>query len=189
MNCVLSPTQDLSSPRTATLSKAAQAIKLFLDSYNIADTWRFRNPTRRSYSFYSPVQKSYSHIDYFFLDSGLLPMVKECEYQAIVISDHAPLLLTLCIPASHDTYRPWRFNTLLLSDADFVKFVSKEITEYLACDQTPGMSSSVIWESMKAYLRGQIISYSAHVKKTLSKGHEQLTKSILELDTKIANTT
>ena len=70
-------------------------------------------------------------------------MVKECEYQAIVISDHAPLLLTLCIPASHDTYHPWHFNTLLLSDADFVKFVSKEITEYVACNQTPGMSSSV----------------------------------------------
>lgn len=85
MNCVLSPTQDRSSPRTATLSKAAQAIKLFLDSYNIADTWRFRNPTRRSYSFYSPVHKTYSRIDNFFLDSGLLPMVKECEYQAIVI--------------------------------------------------------------------------------------------------------
>ena len=114
-------------------------------------------------------------------------MVKECEYQAIVISDHAPLLLTLCIPASHDTYRPWRFNTLLLSDADFVKFVSKEITEYLACNQTQGMSSSVILELMKAYLRGQILSYSAHVKKTLGKRHEQLTKSILELDTKIAN--
>ena len=49
------------------------------------------------------------------------------------------------------------------------------------------MSSSVIWESMKAYLRGQIILYSAHVKKTLGKHHEQLTKSILELDMKIAN--
>lgn len=96
-------------------------------------------------------------------------MVKECEYQAIVISDHAPLLMTPCIPASHATYRSWRFNTLLLSDTEFVEFVSKEITEYLTRNQTPGMSSSVIWESMKAYLRGQIISYSAHVKKTLDK--------------------
>ena len=113
-------------------------------------------------------------------------MVKECEYQAILISNHAPLLL--CIPASHDTYCPWRFNALLVSDADFVKFVSKEITEYLAYNQTPGMSSSVIWKSMKAYIRGQIISYCAHVKKTLGKRHEQLTKSILELDVKIANT-
>lgn len=188
MNCVLSPTLDRSSPRATTSSKAAQAIKQFLNSYSMTDTWRFRNPTRKSYSFYSPVHKTYSRIDYFFLDNELLSLVRECEYQAIVISDHAPLLLTLCIPTTHTNYRPWRFNTLLLSDAGFIKFISNEITEYLARNQTPGMSSSVIWESMKAYLRGQIISYNAHTKKALKERLEKLTKDILQLDETLAHT-
>lgn len=103
-------------------------------------------------------------MDYFFLNSQLLQLIRECEYQAIVKSDRAPLLMTLCIPTTHTSDRPWRFNTLLFSDSGFVKFISTEITEYLARNQTPGMSSSVIWESMKAYLRGQIISYSAQIK-------------------------
>ncbi len=55
-------------------------------------------------------------------------------------------------------------------------------------NQTPGMSSSVIWESMKAYLRGQIISYSAHIKKTLNERLEKLTKDIFQLDETLAHT-
>lgn len=129
MNCVLSPFLDHSSPKTMAPSKTALAIQLFLNTYGMADTWRFRNPKSRSYSFYSPVHKTYSRIDYFFLDSQLLPLIRECEYQAIVISGHAPLLMTLCIPTTHSSYRPWRFNTLLLSDSGFVKLFSAEITE------------------------------------------------------------
>lgn len=129
MNCVLSPFLDRSSPKTMAPSKTALAIQLFLNTYEMADTWRFRNPKSRSYSFYSPVHKTYSRIDYLFLDSQLLPLIRECEYQAIVISGHAPLLMTLCIPTTHSSYRPWRFNALLLSDSGFVKFISTEIAE------------------------------------------------------------
>lgn len=121
MNCVLSPSLDCSSSKTVAPSRATRTIQMFLDSYGMVDTWRFRNPKSRSYSFYSSVHKTYSHIDYFFLDSKLLPIVTECDYQAIVISDHAPLLTTLCIPTKYSNYRPCRFNTLLPSGTKLPK--------------------------------------------------------------------
>lgn len=68
INCALSPLLDRSVFRSAPLSKSAKAIQLFLKTYGIADVWRFRNPDSRAYSFYSPVHKTYSRIDYFFLD-------------------------------------------------------------------------------------------------------------------------
>lgn len=186
MNCALSPSMDRSSPRTTIMSKTAHAIRLFLNTNGISDTWRFRNPTTKGYSFFSPVHGTYSRIDYFFLDKKLLPLVSKCEYQAIVISDHAPLVMTLRIPTSHTNYRPWRFNSLLLSDNFFVEHISTEITSFLERNQTPGMSSSVVWESMKAYLRGQIISYSARIRKALNEKLVKLTDDILNLDARLA---
>ena len=186
MNCALSPALDRSSPKNITTSKAALAIQLFLNTNGISDAWRFLNPTSKSYSFFSPVHGTYSRIDYFFLDKKLLPLISNCDYQAMVISDHAPLVMTLRIPTFHTNYRPWRLNSLLLSDEDFVKFISAEITFFLERNQTPGMSSSLVWESMKAYLRGQIISYSAQLRKRHNAKLEQLTSDILNLDATLA---
>lgn len=188
MNCVLSPTLDRSSSATGNISKAAHVLKTFLNANQISDVWRFQNPTSRSYSFFSPVHGSYSRIDYFFADKRLLPIIHKCEYQAIVISDHAPLLMTLCIPTSATNYRPWRFNSLLLSDEKFVQFISTEMTSFLEINQTPGMPHSIVWESLKAYLRGQVLSYNAQLRKSHNARLDQLTNEILDLDGVLALT-
>lgn len=186
MNCVLSPTLDHSSSRTVAISKSALTIQLFLHTNGLSDVWHFQNPTSKSFSFFSPVHGTYSHIDYFFR-LGPLPIVSKFEYQAIVISDHAPVLMTLCIPTSHTNNHPWGLNTLLLSDEGFVNFISAEITSFFEYNHTPEMSPSIVWESMKAYLRGQIISYCAlRLRKRNNARLEQLTNDILKLDATFA---
>lgn len=96
--------------------------------------------------------------------------------------------MTLCIPISQANYHPWRLNTLLLADENFNKFISSEITSFLEINQTPGMSPLTVWESMKAYLRGQIISYSAQQRKLHNMKLEQLANDILKLDSILATT-
>lgn len=187
LNCVLSPSLDRSSPKTIQPTKSTQVVNQLLKTYGMNDVWRFRNPGRRIYSYYSSVHKTFSRIDYFFLDNTFLPLVNKCKYQAIVISDHAPLSITLNMPTSSHGYRPWRFNTLLLSDAAFVKFISNEIDEYLVRNKTPGISSGLIWESLKAYLRGQIISYSAKAKRIQQERLRKIENEILQLDVALAH--
>jgi exonuclease III len=182
INCVLSPSLDRSSPKTMQPTRSTVVLNQLLKTYGMTDVWRFQNPGRRGYSFYSPVHKTYSRIDYFFVDNSLLSRVSKCEYQAIVISDHAPLLITLNLPSTSSGYRPWRFNTLLLSDTEFVKFISKEIHEFLEHNRTPGVSHCLIWETLKAYLRGQIISYSARVKKKQQERLKKIESDILRID-------
>jgi len=182
INCALSPLLDRSVFRSAPLSKSAKAIQLFLKTYGIADVWRFRNPDSRAYSFYSPVHKTYSRIDYFFLDKRILHLTKECDYGAMVISDHGPLSMKMSIPDTQSSYRSWRLNPLLLSEDEFTEFISSEIKIFLDINQTPGMSSSTVWESLKAYLRGQIISYCANKKRASTERIKKLTDEILELD-------
>lgn len=111
-------------------------IQLFLQAYGVADIWRFLNPTSRSYSFFSPVHKTFYRIDYFFIDKKLLPMVTACECQYIVISVHALLNMKLRIPSADSNYHPWRLNPLLLSEDTFVNFIDAEIKFFLAHNQT-----------------------------------------------------
>lgn len=122
INCVLS-SLDRSTLRKTPLTKSAQSINLFLEIYGIADVWRFRNPTSRAYSFFSPVHKTYSRIDCFFLNKRILHSIVECDYEAIVVSDHGPLSMKILVPDTQPIYRPWRLNALLLSEEEFVSFI------------------------------------------------------------------
>lgn len=131
INCTLSPVLDRSSPNKSSLSNSTRSIQLFLKSYGVADVWCFHNSTARKYSFYSPVHKTYSRIDNFFLDNRLLPLVTKCNYDDIVISDHSPLTMTMRIPNTQSSYRPWRLNSLLLSEEAFTNFIAAEITLFL----------------------------------------------------------
>lgn len=60
--------------------------------------------------------------------------------------------------------------------------MSTKIKIFLEHNQTTGMPFSVIWEAMKAYLRGEIISYSCHIRKTQTARLEELANAILKLD-------
>ena len=79
-------------------------------------------------------------------------------------SDHAPVGMTIKL-LSQRSRRSWRLDPLLLADSDFVEFVSEQIDFYLETNRTDDISASTLWEALKAYLRGQIISHNARTRK------------------------
>lgn len=180
-NCVLDPKLDRSSNKTQTLTKSAKLIRSFMDTFKITDPWRFKYPTSRSYSFFSPVHHSYSRIDYFLIDCKLVPAIRRCDYEAIVISDHAPHQMQLAFSNKHMP-RTWRFNNLLLADKSFTEFLKSNIEVFLIINDTGEVSKSTLWETLKAYLRGLIISYSAGTNRLRAERISSLTHEILDLD-------
>lgn len=156
-NCWLDPVLDRSSMNPNTASSSARYIQAFLSDYGICDVWCSLHPSDREYSFFSHVHHIYSRIDYFFIDCQLIPLVHSCAYQRIVISDHVPIVLSMSLPGLPQRDRQWRFNLTLLS-YNFVEFMEKEIAFFLTTNMSPDMSTSVVWDSLKGYLRGQIIS-------------------------------
>lgn len=126
-NCVLDPKQDRSSSNLTSFSKSARCINTFLQAYGVIDPWRFKYPTSKQFSFFSPVHQTYSRIDYFLIDQKLLPMITKVEYDSIVMSDHCPVLLKLRFPENIPPKRTWRFNPRLLADKKFVEFIHRLI--------------------------------------------------------------
>ena len=156
-NCWLDPELDRSSTKSATRSKSASYIQSFLSECGISDIWRSLHPTDRTYSFFSHVHHTYTRIDHLFVDDRIAPQVGSCDYQSIVISDHAPLVMSMTFSGIPKPTRHWRFNSTLLSNEKFVKFMEGQISLFLDINNTPDVSALTVWDALKAYMRGQII--------------------------------
>lgn len=130
-NCVMDPRYDWSNPKTLEQSAAAKAVSAFMTQTGCADPWRFLNPSKKEFSFFSSVHQSYSRIDYFFQDKALLPLVRSSEYSAIVISDHAQHSLNLDFSNIRGGVNQWRFDSGLLSDKEFCKYTSTNIDTFI----------------------------------------------------------
>lgn len=127
-------------------------------------------------------------MDYFFMDKRLIPHVHSCTYQGIVISDHAPVVMSLSLPDIPQPIRRWRFNSSLLSDSKFVKFIEERITFFLETNNTSNVSGLMVWDALKAYLREQIISFTANKKSHSEKERLVLASEILDIDNQYALT-
>lgn len=173
---------DRSNAASGTLSKSARCINEFLQAYGMVDVWKYKNPTSRQYSFFSAAHQVYSRIDFIFIDKRMLPLLRTCEYTGIVISDHSPVLMTLCFPDNMPSQGMWRFNSGLLADEKFVDFLSNQIDYFFETNCTPGMTYCNLWETMKAFLRGQIISYSAGMRKIKMERINQIISRINDID-------
>ncbi|XDV21516.1 hypothetical protein PO909_026607 [Leuciscus waleckii] len=158
----------------------------FMKQNGLIDPLRSRNPSIKNVSFFSHVHHSYSRIDYFFIDSTLNSCVNSSDYLGIVISDHSPLLLDIQLSTYKRSPPLWSFNSLLLADKEFCKLISNSIDEFLSFNYNDSSSYSLLWETLKCYLRGQIISYSALSNKQINARLNALTSVISNLDQRYA---
>ena len=181
LNLVVDPQLDRSCPKRFTPSCMARALSTFMNQVGCIDPWRFLHPTKRDFSYFSLVHRVYSRIDYFFVDKALLSSVGLTEYSAIVISDHAPLVLELSLSPS-PRCGPWRFNTGLLATKTFCEHISKQIDLFIDNNKSESTSPSLLWETFKAVMRGEIISYNAHSRKQKTKEQQDLVDAISKLD-------
>lgn len=57
---------------------------------------------------------------------------------------------------------------------------------FIKTNITPETSSLIVWDTLKAYLRGQIISFSVNMKKKAHKERLDLANQIKEIDKRYA---
>jgi len=187
LNCVMDPLLDRSSPRTQQQSAMAKAFSVFMQANGCVDPWRDQNPHGKTFSFYSNPHNTFSRIDYFFIDRSFLSAVESCEYTTIVISDHAALFVDINFSICQKERPLWRFNSLLLSDKAFCKNISDSIDLFISTNSTQGTSASLLWETLKAFLRGQIISYSILANKNKQLQFSNISKTISSIDRDLAS--
>lgn len=116
LNMVLDPGLDTTSGKTSISFRALKYLKQLLRTQHLVDSWRVLHNEVKDYSYYSKVHKMYSRIDVFMVDQFYLENVRNCTIEAITISDHAPITLTLSPIKAGYIERTWRLNESLLDN-------------------------------------------------------------------------
>ena len=115
------------------------------------------------------------------MPSSKIHRFTSCEYFARTLSDHAALLVT--VPASTPITRcnRWRFTSRLFNDSGFVNMINREIDSFLHINQNT-VNPNIVWDAMKAYLRGQIIAYTSSKRKKFLTKIQCLENNIRKLE-------
>lgn len=162
-NTVINPTIDRSSTSGNLRNwHSTDIIKQYMEDYGLSDSWRMRNPFLREYSYFSTVHQCSSRIDLFIISNSLITKISDNTIHSIVISDHAPISLSINTQTYAKTSIIWRFNNSLLEDSNFITLIRQEWAFFLEMNDSPDTSPSLLWETGKAVIRGKIISYSSY---------------------------
>lgn len=182
MNCVIDTTLDRSSLRSTSVKKMFQGFSTFMSQYGLVGPWRFSHPSVRQYSFFSHAHRSFSRIDYFLIDKKLIPAIVSTQYLPITVSDHATVVLDLHFSMKPKEFSHWRLDPLSLADDNFCKHISESITFFCETNKSDETSPSILWETLKAYIRGKIISFTSHTNKLRRARQKELEEAIADLD-------
>ena len=86
--------------------------------------------------------------------------MKNCYYHSIINSDHATVSIEYSATKEFCGPSRWKFDTKWLQDHKLICFIDQHIDLFFLVNTTE-TSSLIRWEAFKAYIRGQIISYTS----------------------------
>lgn len=93
----------------------------------LIDVWRVQHPNERDYTFFSPVHRTYSRLDYMLVDHSLLDSIEESKIEIVTLSDHAPVMMTVKINGLQKVPFTWRLNEKLLEKDRIAEKIQQEI--------------------------------------------------------------
>ncbi len=129
----------------------------------------------------------------------LIPFTFNTTYHNILISDHSPITFALKVSEIATTQPLWRADPYLLKGTKFCEYLRIQLELFFETNDQPNTSSSLLWDTFKAYLRGCFISFKGaknkqntvalqSLERQLNKlDNENATKPSLELHKKILN--
>lgn len=173
----------LDSSRQIPQTSLQKKIKILMSEYGIVDICRDLYPTSWDYTHFSHAHTVYSRIDYFFIFKRDRHRVCNCEIGNIDLSDHAPLLLNVEI---NDDFKniQWRLNTSVLNDLQFTKLIKSDIKTFLKENLNGEVSPEIVWDTLKAIMRGKIISFCVQKKRARQYRLSELNRELKELEGK-----
>ena len=152
----------------------------FLEEVGLLDLWRVRNPGIQQYSCYSSTHNTLSRIDMALGNYLALQMVGKVIYLPRGVSDHSPMVLTLN-QGGQKIQRDWKINAHwceLIKKSDEVLPKLKEFV-----DINEGTSGTgILWDTLKAYLRGVLIQQIAKFNKKARESEEKSRREVLEAE-------
>lgn len=183
LNIHWQPKLDSSSKKTHDTKSLHKKVNTLFEDVGLIDIWRDTFPNRRDYTHYSAPHSLYTRIDYFITFGKDKDKISTCGIGTIDISDHAPIYLSVDFDLQPKN-STWKLNSSLLNDPHFKEQIRREIDLYLEFNDNGEVSPPILWDTLKAVLRGKIIAISSYKKRMRNKKVEDLRSKLKELESK-----
>ena len=170
---------DTTRPHYSGETNITRNVKLMMAELGLIDIWRELNPTKRDFTFFSHPHSIYSRLDYFFMFQKDIGRVHSCSIGCMDISDHFPVYIFIQLD-SEKKRTIWRLNTGILNQMR--DQIRTDIKNYLEENDNGEVSTPILWDALKAVLRGKIIGYCSNLKKQNKENLDRLQIKLKKLE-------
>uniref|UniRef100_A0A3B3I5T5 Reverse transcriptase domain-containing protein n=1 Tax=Oryzias latipes TaxID=8090 RepID=A0A3B3I5T5_ORYLA len=172
-NTVLDHSKDTTSLKKHKSIKSRN-LNIPIKDTELCDVWRELHPSEKDYTHYSAAHKVHSRIDFFLVNKIDRYRVLNCNIGTADISDHNFIYLTMHLDNQQRTTL-WKMNVGILNNENVVQEIKTEIKECILINKDDQIEPTIIWDTVKAVMRGNIISRMSHLNKK-----KRLTQTKLE---------
>lgn len=154
--------------------KVYNALKSLIISYGLTDVWGEKEHTDPGFTYFSYPHQRYTKLDYFLITGTELQRVSISKLPKI-LSDHNPLILQYEVAMAPSNINEWTFERKLLLNSTFVQHIKVWVQQFFDINRY-STNRYTVWDSFKAALRGEILSFSAGMRKTIREENDRLIK-------------
>ena len=136
-----------------------------MEGFELVDIWRSFNPELKRYTWRRNKPTIKCRLDYFLTSFSVMNMSENATITPGFRTDHSLISLKLQL---HDQKRGpgfWKLNTSLLVDKDYVDRIKGVIDSSSKFFKSQNTHPDLLWELVKAEVRGESIKYSSFKKK------------------------
>lgn len=185
-NVVMNHNLDTTSSKNSK-KHLTKSINTLVQEMGLIDVWREFHPLERDYTHYSVPHSVYSRIDYFIIKASEIHRVIECKIGVADISDHSGVSLTIHLN-NRKIRTIWRLNVGILNNQASVTQIREEIKRYIKENDNGEVNPAILWDGMKAVVRGKLISLTTSQKKARLTMYKNKVEKLQELEKKHKNT-
>ena len=185
-NCPLSKI-DVDKMHIRLKTKSINVLKQIMETYNLLDIWRVRNPSIKSYTYRSLQPLVQRRLDYFLISDNIQHMVTKAVIIPSVGTDHSAVSLTLSsLPEAKHGPSHWRLNISLLDDENYIFGIKQLINKRLQTSHSKAYyDSKTTWEYFKFQIREFSINYSKKKAKDLRDTLQNLENKVIQMEEKL----
>ena len=148
-----------------------------MESFDLADVWRVRNPTLRQYTWHSSSKPViFSRLDYFLISHSFLNQISSCKIKPGFMSDHSMISMVLNLNKIERGKGYFKINNSLILQPEYQEKIRNTINE--TAEINKNANPNTLWEIIKGSIRNESIKYASYKKKEQNKKETQLIEEI-----------